>query len=83
MQFLTESIIVTLLGGIIGIILGALVSGAIAGVAMYLGYKWGFVITISSILMGIIVSGLVGIIAGWFPARKASKLEPVEALRYE
>ncbi len=83
MQFLFESILVTLLGGVIGIILGALVSGGIAGVAAFLGYKWGFVITIPSILMGVIVSGLVGTIFGWFPARKASRLEPVDALRYE
>ena len=83
MQFLIESIVVTLLGGVIGILLGALVSGGVAGVAAYLGYAWGFVITIPSILMGVIVSGLVGTIFGWFPAGKASKLEPVDALRYE
>ncbi|MBU4482366.1 ABC transporter permease [Patescibacteria group bacterium] len=82
-QFLIESIIVTLLGGVIGIILGAIISGGIAAIAAYLGYKWGFVITIPSVLLGIGVSGLVGIIFGWYPSRKASKLEPVEALRYE
>ncbi|MBU4360483.1 ABC transporter permease [Patescibacteria group bacterium] len=82
-QFLIESIIVTLLGGVIGIILGAIISGGIAAIAAYLGYKCGFVITIPSILMGVIVSGLVGIIFGWYPSRKASRLEPVDALRYE
>ncbi|MFH1457526.1 MAG: ABC transporter permease [Patescibacteria group bacterium] len=82
-QFLVESVIVTLLGGIIGIILGAIFSGLIAGVASFLGYKWGFVITIPSILLGIGVSGFVGMIFGWYPSRKASRLEPVDALRYE
>jgi len=82
-QFLVESIIVTLLGGVIGIALGVLVSGLIAGVAAYLGYKWGFVITLPSIFLGLVVSGCVGIVFGWYPSRKASRLEPVDALRYE
>jgi len=82
-QFLIESIVLTLVGGIIGIIIGALFSAMVAFIAKYLGYDWDYVVTISSILMGVIVSTGVGIIFGWYPARKASKLDPVVALHYE
>ncbi len=82
-QFLIESIILTILGGIIGILIGVLFSGLIASVAKYLGYNWDFIVSVPSILLGVGVSGFVGIIFGWYPARRAAKLEPVEALRYE
>lgn len=82
-QFLIEAVVVTLLGGIIGIILGFLISGLIALVAQYLGYDWDFVVSLSSIFLGLIVSTIVGIAFGYYPARRAAKLEPVEALRYE
>jgi putative ABC transport system permease protein len=82
-QFLFEAVIVTLTGGIIGIIIGFIVSGLIAGVANYLGFNWDFVVTLPSILLGVGVSSCVGIIFGWYPAKKAAGLEPVEALRYE
>lgn len=82
-QFLIEAIVLTALGGVVGTILGISFSGLIAVVANYLGYNWDFVVTIPSIILGVGVSALVGIIFGWYPAKKASSLEPVEALRYE
>jgi putative ABC transport system permease protein len=84
LQFLIESITITLIGGIIGIILGILVSLSISLVIKnILGYDWKFSLSFLSIVMGIGVSTSVGLIFGLYPARKASKLNPIEALRYE
>ena len=82
-QFLTESATITLLGGIIGIIGGILISWAIAIAANHFHYKWDFIITPLSIILGIGISATVGIIFGSYPAAKAAKMEPVEALRNE
>ncbi len=84
LQFLIESIVLTLVGGIIGIILGILISLLITLVIKnMMGYDWKFEISFLAILMGIGVSTSVGLIFGIYPARKASKLDPIEALRYE
>ena len=82
-QFLVEAAVVTLTGGVIGIIIGVLFSGLIAIVANYLEYQWDFVVTVPSILLGVSISCLIGVIFGWYPAKRAASLEPVEALRHE
>ncbi|PLX28011.1 multidrug ABC transporter substrate-binding protein [Candidatus Parcubacteria bacterium] len=82
-QFLFESITVTLFGGFIGIVAGFIISYIISFVANLLGYDWAFSVSIFSIVLSLGVSAMVGVIFGVYPANKASKLEPVEALRYE
>jgi putative ABC transport system permease protein len=77
-QFLFESIIISLIGAIFGIILGVLV-GNLFGIVL----KTGFVVPWGWVLTGIIVCSLVGLFAGLYPAYKASKLDPIVALRYE
>jgi putative ABC transport system permease protein len=82
-QFLIEAVSITVLGGLIGIAGGVILSTFISIVAKLLGYNWSLVISPASIIIAVTVSALVGIAFGLYPARKASRLEPVEALRYE
>jgi len=77
-QFLLESLILTGAGGILGMILGILASLIIAH---FIGLP--FTISASSIGLAIGVSGIIGILFGWYPANKAANLQPIEALRYE
>ena len=77
-QFLIESILLTFIGGIFGMIFGLTASFLISKI-MNLAY----VISLSSIILAIGVSSLIGIIFGLYPARKAANLQPIEALRYE
>lgn len=77
-QFLMEAIIVSIGGGLIGIFSGILASvtlGKIAG--------WPMIITQSSIILSFFVCAVIGVFFGWYPARKAASLDPIEALRYE
>jgi len=83
MQFLIESSVITFLGGVIGVILGILISILTAKIVQVLGYDWDLVITPFSIILGAGVSIGIGLIFGIIPARKAAKLDPIEALRYE
>lgn len=77
-QFLIEAIILTSVGGIIGMILGILISYVLSIIISI-----PFTISPMSILLAIGVSGIIGIIFGWYPAKKAADLQPIEALRYE
>jgi putative ABC transport system permease protein len=83
-QFLFESVILTSVGGMIGISLGALLSLIVSIVlTQVLGVNWGFAFPITGALLGFGVSALVGLVFGLYPARQASKKSPIEALRYE
>ncbi len=82
-QFLLEAGTLTFLGGIAGIIIGTAISYLITLLMHYLGYDWAFMVSISSILLAVGVSILTGVIFGLYPALKASRLNPIEALRYE
>jgi len=82
-QFLVESATLTLLGGLIGIIGGVLISYLVSVGATLAGFDWDFIVTVPSILLALGVSAGVGILFGSYPANKAAKLQPVEALRAE
>jgi putative ABC transport system permease protein len=77
-QFLIESIILTLVGGIIGMLLGIGISFVLSKVI-----NLPFTISPTSVALAIGVSGGIGILFGWYPARTAANLQPIEALRYE
>ncbi len=82
-QFLLESGTLTALGGIIGIIAGVIISYLMALLMKFLGFDWDFVISLWSVVLAVSVSVLTGVIFGLYPSYKASKLDPIEALRYE
>lgn len=78
MQFLAEAVMLTFLGGVVGVMLGWIISIAVsrfAGIATS--------VSVSSILLAFGVSAAIGIIFGYYPARRAASLNPIEALRYE
>lgn len=82
-QFLLEAIIITLMGGVIGIICGYAVSFGFSYLLSVLGFNLQFTVTSTSILIAVGFSATTGIVFGFYPAWKASKLSPMEALRKE
>ncbi|MCX6763916.1 MAG: ABC transporter permease [Candidatus Moranbacteria bacterium] len=82
-QFLLEAIFITFAGGIAGIILGFLFSRLLSYIFSVLGYDLQFIITWQALLLAVGFSIAVGIIFGYYPARQASRLSPMEALRKE
>jgi len=77
-QFLTEALALSLMGGIIGVILGILASQLITRF-----YNWPTLVSPSALLLSSAFAAGVGIFFGFYPARKAAGLDPIEALRYE
>lgn len=77
-QFLIESVIISITGGIIGIIIGCTAALVVKGIL-----NWPISIQAYSVVLSFLVCTFTGVFFGWYPAKKASNLDPIEALRYE
>jgi macrolide transport system ATP-binding/permease protein len=78
MQFLVESALLSILGGVAGIVLGVVASKILSALA-----NWPTLISPISVFGGFLFAAAIGVFFGWYPARKASMLDPIDALRYE
>ncbi|MBN1381117.1 MAG: ABC transporter permease [Deltaproteobacteria bacterium] len=78
LQFLIEAMVISIIGGILGTVVGIVTAMIVSGLA-----GWVAIVGLDSIILATLFSGAVGIFFGFYPARKASCLDPIEALRYE
>ena len=81
LQFLTEAVVLSFLGGVLGVVFGVASSKLMKYIPIFA--EWQTVVSPEAILLAFAFSASVGIFFGFYPARKASKLDPIEALRYE
>jgi len=82
-QFLFEAVVVTLIGGVAGIVIGSGVSTLVALGAQEMGYQWDLVVSPVAIFWAVLVCCVVGVVFGYYPAKKAAGLDPIDALRHE
>ncbi|HWR00130.1 MAG TPA: ABC transporter permease, partial [Candidatus Methylomirabilis sp.] len=82
-QFLAEAVFLTLMGGVIGVATGLALSWAAIQIILQFQGGWSFILPWNGIVLGFSVSFAIGLLFGFFPARKASRLHPIEALRFE
>jgi putative ABC transport system permease protein len=78
MQFLVESMLLSIFGGAIGILLGIVVTKVIGTIM-----NWPVVVMSQAVLLAFVVCTAIGVFFGWYPARKAASLNPIDAIRYE
>ncbi|HAF48218.1 MAG TPA: ABC transporter permease [Anaerolineaceae bacterium] len=83
LQFLTESVLLSMIGGLLGIGLGWAIALVVSQIAMQSGTPLEIIVTANSVLLATLFSAAVGIFFGYYPANRAATLAPVEALRYE
>lgn len=78
MQFLLEAILLSVIGGIVGVVLGIVTSSTVENIM-----GWPILITSEAIIISFLFCTFIGVFFGWYPAKKASALDPIEALRHE
>jgi ABC-type antimicrobial peptide transport system permease subunit len=82
-EFLIEAVLLTILGGVIGIIGGSFLAFIVSKIAQSMGLAWKFIVPIWGVLVSVSVSMIIGVVFGVFPARNASRLDPIVALNKE
>lgn len=82
-EFLLEATLLTIIGGVIGIIVGSFFSFIISKIAQNYGLTWQFIVPIWGVILSVSVSAIIGIVFGVFPARNAARLNPIDALNKE
>lgn len=83
LQFLVEAAMLTFIGGIIGVLVGVGTSYLLSLIIIRFQSGWKFLVNEQALVISLLVSVVIGIVFGLYPARKASRLDPIEALRYE
>ncbi len=78
LQFLVEAIALSIAGGLVGVVLGIAASGTISGML-----RWSTSVSVESVVLSFGIAAAVGIFFGWYPARQAARLDPIDSLRYE